>query len=206
MAEGITLEREQALWDTGHARIAGVDEVGRGCLAGPVLAAAVILPPDCAPLPEVTDSKKLSAHRREALYPQIRAQAQAVALGMAGVAEIDRINILQATYLAMRRALARLPAHDFVLIDGRPPKDPTGFGPHQGVIGGDRKSYAIACASILAKVVRDRLMQRLARRHPGYGWEHNAGYGTQAHRDALQTLGITPLHRQSYAPVRNLLP
>jgi len=202
MQTKIDVQRERALWDMGLTQVAGLDEVGRGCLAGPVLAAAVVIPPYCTLLDGVTDSKKLTARRREALYPLIRAQALSVAIGMASVAEIDQINILQATYLAMRRALKRLPAYDHVLIDGRRPSDPCGFGAYTAVIQGDQSSYAIACASIIAKVIRDRLMQRLALRYPGYGWEHNAGYATQAHRDALLRLGITSFHRRSFAPVR----
>jgi ribonuclease HII len=199
-----SLEHEAALWRQGLRRVVGVDEVGRGCLSGPVLVAAVLLPPHCAMLTGVTDSKKLSALRREALYPQILAQAQAVALGAASVKEIDRINILQATCLAMERALARLRPYDHALIDGRFPEQ-AALRPYSTVIDGDNQCYAIACASIIAKVTRDHLMRKLAQRYPGYAWEKNAGYGTRAHLQALQALGATHLHRRSFAPVQAVL-
>ncbi len=220
-ARAPSLVHEQALWAQGHMRVAGVDEVGRGCLAGPVLAAAVLLPAYCQPIAGVKDSKQLSPTRRRQLFHVIRSQAVAIAYGAASVAEIDQHNILNATYLAMQRALRRLsapgyggvpgcggvpgyggvPAYDHALIDGRDSRHHA-LGPHTAIIGGDRTSYAIACASICAKVARDQLMQQLALRYPGYGWEHNAGYGTASHCQALIQLGITPLHRRSFAPVR----
>jgi ribonuclease HII len=173
-------------------------------LSGPVLAAAVLLPAGCEPLAGVNDSKKLSPARREELYSQIKQQAAAFALGAASVEEIERINILHATWLAMRRALRRIGSYDHALIDGKGYQR-ANLGPHTAIIGGDRHSYAIACASIIAKVARDRLMARLALRYPGYGWERNAGYGTAEHCAALQRLGVTPLHRRGYAPVRQVL-
>ncbi len=196
-----TLVFEESLWANGQNRVAGVDEVGRGCLSGPVVAAAVILPVHCTPLTGVADSKQLRPARREQLYHAIQAQAIAFAIGAAGVAEIDRLNILNATYLAMQRALARLGPYDHALIDGRDTRHHD-LGQHTAIIGGDAQVYSIACASIIAKVVRDRLMARLALRYPGYAWERNAGYGTRAHLEGLQTLGVTPLHRRSFAPVR----
>jgi ribonuclease HII len=202
-----SLVLETRLWQQGLLNVAGLDEVGRGCLAGPVVAAAVLIPPNCQPIPGVQDSKKLSASRRQHLDQQIRQQAAAIAIGAASAREIEQLNILQATYLAMGRALERLIAsapYDHVLIDGRDPKRPQ-FGTYTAVIDGDALSYAIACASIVAKVRRDRFMTQLARRHPGYGWEKNAGYGTAQHLQALEKLGITPAHRRTFAPVQSFL-
>ena len=189
--------------------ICGVDEVGRGPLAGPVIAAAVILP--VGGLPEalarqVTDSKLLSAATRERLEPEIRAAAVAVTLGWASAAEIDEINILQASLLAMRRAVLDLVVPfgavlHHALIDGR--HVPSGLPcAASAVVRGDRLSLSIAAASIVAKVCRDCEMVRLAEDCPGYGWERNAGYPTLAHRSALRRLGVTPHHRRSFAPVR----
>jgi ribonuclease HII len=152
----------------------------------------------------VRDSKTLAPQERERLYAEILRQASAVGLGAASVAEIDALNVLRASHLAMRRALARVTPCDFALVDGRPVKG-TDLGPHATMIDGDATSYAIACASIVAKVTRDRLMHKLARRFPGYGWETNVGYGTPGHLEALRRLGLTPLHRRSYAPVQAVL-
>ncbi|MBK5934895.1 RNase HII [Rhodovulum imhoffii] len=183
--------------------VAGVDEVGRGPLAGPVTAAAVILNP--ANLPTgLNDSKKLTASRRAALFGAILAGAE-VSVAHASVAEIDRLNILQASHLAMCRAVAGLPrAPELALVDGnRLPRDlPC---PGQAVVKGDGRSLSIAAASIVAKVTRDRIMAGLARDFPGYGWEKNAGYPTRTHLAALQSLGVTPHHRRSFAPVHNIL-
>ena len=182
--------------------VAGVDEAGRGPWAGPVVAAAVVL--DAGSVPAgVTDSKQLSRTRREALFAALRASAR-IGVGAASVAEIDRLNILAATLVAMRRAIDDLgvaPAH--VLIDGN--RLPELACPATTVVGGDRRSLSIAAASIVAKVTRDRIMARLARRYPGFGWERNAGYGTPEHRSALDRLGVTPHHRRSFAPVARLL-
>jgi ribonuclease HII len=199
-----SLALETTLWQQGRLRVVGVDEVGRGCLAGPVVAAAVLLPPHCQALPGVQDSKKISPLKRRQLAVQIRQQALVVAIGAASVAEIDQINILQATYLAMGRALKRIGGYDHVLIDGRDPKQPQ-FGSYTAVIQGDAQSYAIACASIVAKVRRDQFMTQLGQRHSGYGWQKNAGYGTAQHLRALQTLGVTPAHRRSFAPVQAIV-
>lgn len=190
------LSYESGFWGRGRIRVAGVDEVGRGPLAGPVVACAVVLPPG-AWVEGATDSKALSRTDREALAPEIRRRAVEVGLGAASVREIDRLNILVATRLAMQRALSSLaapPAH--VVVDGLPVK---GLGwDHDAVVGGDARVHSIACASIVAKVARDGLMTRLAARYPGYGWETNAGYGSQAHRDAIRELGPTPHHRLSF--------
>ncbi|MEK0164936.1 ribonuclease HII [Phaeobacter sp. JH20_36] len=194
---------EAAARARGHIRIAGVDEVGRGPLAGPVTAAAVIL--DADNIPEgLNDSKKLSAKRREAVEASIFAQAE-VAIAHASVEEIDSLNILRASHLAMERAVAALdPAPDYLLIDGN--LIPKGLlQTSEFVIKGDSKSVSIAAASIVAKLARDRIMVDLAQQFPGYGWEKNAGYPSKQHRDALVNLGVTPHHRRSFKPVHNIL-
>ena len=183
-------------------RVAGVDEVGRGPLAGPVTAAAVVLDP--AAIPQgLNDSKKLTAKRRNALLEGLLESAE-VSLGWASVEEIDRLNIRNATFLAMRRALAGLAPVDHALIDGNalPPDLPC---PATTIIKGDGRSLSIAAASIVAKVRRDAEMMALSRQFPGYGWERNAGYPTAEHKQALQDLGVTPHHRRSFKPVHNIL-
>jgi ribonuclease HII len=183
--------------------LAGVDEVGRGPIAGPVVACAVIMPPEQRAIRGVDDSKRLPAAQRERLCAKILERALAVALGAASVREIDRINIYQASRLAMQRALARLrvqPNH--VLVDGRHIR--TLLIPHTAVVHGDSRCFSIACASIVAKVTRDRLMSALARRHPGYLWERNAGYTTRAHVLGLAAHGITAHHRRSFWRVSQL--
>jgi ribonuclease HII len=182
--------------------VAGIDEVGRGPLAGPVVAAAVILPRRLprALARDVDDSKKLSLNDRERLDVEIRGCAM-VGVGEASVEEIDAVNILQAAFLAMRRAVAQLSVSpDLALVDGN--QHPGLNIPCQMVIGGDGIHLSIAAASIVAKVVRDRLMHRLAEIHPEYGWATNVGYGTLSHRNALKRFGPTPHHRRSFAPVR----
>jgi ribonuclease HII len=194
---------ETAALGRGATRVAGVDEVGRGPLAGPVTAAAVVLDP--ARIPEgLNDSKALSAKRREALHAEIIAVAQ-VSVAHASVAEIDELNILRAAHLAMTRALAGLvPAADHALIDGN--LLPRGLAlSAEPVVKGDARSLSIAAASIVAKVTRDRIMVDLAQQHPGYGWERNAGYPSKGHISALQNLGVTPHHRRSFRPVHNIL-
>lgn len=177
--------------------IAGMDEVGRGPLAGPVVACAVVMPADQRAIAGVDDSKRLRPLEREVLAVRIRERALAMGIGAASAREVDRLNIYHATTLAMRRALARLGmTPDHVVVDGKPIR--TLGVAHTAVVGGDGRCYAVACASIVAKVVRDRLMHRLARRYPGYGWEQNAGYGTAAHQQALERLGATPHHRRSF--------
>ena len=194
---------ESRLMGRGILRVAGVDEVGRGPLAGPVVAAAVILDP--ARIPDgLADSKALSATKRERLHDEVRACALAVSVAEASVEEIDRLNILHASLLAMRRAVEALPEAGFALVDGNrvPPGLPC---PAEAVVKGDALCLSIAAASIVAKVVRDRLMVDLAQQHPGYGWEANAGYPTKAHLDALLHLGVTPWHRRSFGPVHKIL-
>ena len=193
--------------------VVGIDEAGRGPWAGPVTAAAVWLDParlSAAFRAGLDDSKKLTRARRDAIFLEMTAAAGAedpplaLALGEASVAEIDRLNILQASLLAMRRAVAGLGfAPDAALVDGN--RDPGLACPATTVIGGDRKCLTIAAASIAAKTSRDRLMARLADNNPGYGWERNAGYGTAAHRDALRRLGVTAHHRRSFRPIAELL-
>jgi ribonuclease HII len=195
-----TLDAESILWEEGKLRVAGVDEAGLGCLAGPVVAAAVVLFPCCPMIDGVKDSKLLSFVQRERLYTQIFEHAIAVGVGIATVREVEKYNVLQASYLAMQRSLSRVAPYDHALIDGREIKH-AAFGAHTTIIKGDSTSYAIACASIVAKVKRDRLMRRLAQHYPGYGWEKNVGYGTKQHTQAIRELGVTPHHRRTYAPV-----
>ena len=182
-----TLRYERPLWRAGAARVVGVDEVGVAPTCGAVVAAAVIIRPNSHRIRGVRDSKTLSAAQRERLAPLIQARAAAVGIGAASVAEIDRLNIYHATHLAMRRAIARIGGHDHVLVDG------------------DARCYTIACASVVAKVVRDRMMARLADRYPGYGWERNQGYATLEHRQAIRRQGLTPFHRRSFLALQRTL-
>lgn len=183
--------------------VCGVDEAGRGPLAGPVVAAAVIIDPSRCPA-GLNDSKKLSSSRRDALFTELEAQAD-IGVGLASVEEIDTLNILHATMLAMTRAVAALArAPHIALIDGN--RCPPGLGcASRAVIGGDALVRSIAAASIIAKVTRDRLMADLATANPGYGFERHMGYGTRAHLNALSRLGASPIHRRSFAPVRKML-
>jgi ribonuclease HII len=194
-----TWTAERAAWAEGWVRVAGVDEAGRGPLAGPVVAAAAILPRE-AELPGVLDSKCLDAAAREALYEVIRDRAIAWAVAVVDVEEIDRVNILRATHAAMSRALAQIePLPCGALVDGMPV---TGLPcPHRAIVDGDALSVSIAAASILAKVTRDRLMVDLDERYPGYGFARHKGYCTPAHFAALRRLGPSPIHRRSFAPV-----
>jgi ribonuclease HII len=200
------LRAEWALWQSGRRLVVGVDEVGMGALCAPVVAAAVLVKPNCKKIPGVRDSKTLSARQREAVVGQIRRRALAVGVGAASVGEIERLNIYHAAHLAMRRALRRIGSYDHVLVDGR---KIVGFedhiGPYTAIVDGDESSYAIACASIVAKVTRDRLMAKLAVRYPAYGWEHNAGYTTRDHVAALAEHGPSVFHRRTYARIRALL-
>ena len=192
---------ETDLLERGTLRIVGVDEVGRGPLAGPVTACAVRLDPERIPA-GLRDSKLLTAARREALFDEIMAVAE-VSVAHASVEEIDALNILRASHVAMERAVQALGA-DHALIDGN--LIPRGLGcSGTAIVKGDAKCLSIAAASIIAKVTRDRIMVDLAQQHPGYGWDSNAGYPTQAHLEALQTLGVTPWHRRSFRPVHNIL-
>lgn len=183
---------------------AGCDEAGRGCLAGPVACAAVILPPDLI-IPELNDSKQLSAKKRERLRPVIESQAIAWAVVMVGPQEIDEINILQASITGMHRAIDSLsitPQH--IIVDGNKFRQYKDI-PHQTIVKGDAKYASIAAASILAKTHRDEYMRKLSEEFPGYDWEINAGYPTKKHVAALQTLGLTPHHRLSYAPCKKII-
>lgn len=198
--------REHDAWAAGHLLI-GVDEAGRGPIAGPVVAAAVVFPPHSAAIPGVRDSKTLSAERRVLLDSDIRAVALAIGIGAASVREVDALNIRRATALAMRRAILRLRTRlpdlsHRILLDGLPMPE-VGL-PHEALIDGDALCHAIAAAGILAKQVRDRLMTRLHARYPTYAWSGNMGYGTAAHLAALRAHGATPHHRTTFAPVSQL--
>ena len=192
----LTMEMEEQLRASGYAAVCGIDEAGRGPLAGPVVAAAVILAPGTQ-LPGVNDSKKLTEKKREALFDYIKENALAYGIGRASEQEIDEINILQATFLAMRRAVEALPVSaDYALVDGNRIQ---GLDiPAECVIGGDGKVLSIAAASILAKVTRDREMRALAERYPEYGFEKHKGYGTKAHYLAIAEHGICPIHRRTF--------
>ena len=196
MSEINMWEIEDALYEQGLTAICGVDEAGRGPLAGPVCAAAVILPKDLV-IEGLNDSKKLSDKRRRELFPVIQEKAIAYGIGFASEQEIDEINILQATFLAMKRALAQLEGKaDFALIDGNRETD---FGlPVMTVVKGDSRSANIAAASVLAKVSRDNVMDELAKEYPQYGFEIHKGYGTKAHYTALTEHGASPVHRKSF--------
>ncbi|WP_298632432.1 ribonuclease HII [uncultured Porphyromonas sp.] len=183
---------------------AGIDEVGRGCLAGPVVAAAVILAPDCH-ISGLHDSKKLSPKRREELAVAIKEGAIAYAICEIAPAEIDKINILQATFKAMNQAIASLATQpEYLLVDGNRFKSQSEI-PFETIVGGDDKVASIAAASILAKTYRDHLMVKYAEEYPGYDWENNMGYGTPRHLLGIQKLGLTPLHRRSFAPCQPTL-
>ena len=198
-----TLRFEKELWSRGFARVVGVDEVGMAALAGPVVAAACLVTPDTKLIRAVKDSKLLTRQQREELVAQIRTRVVRVGIGAASVTEIHRLNIYHASHVAMQRALRQIGEYDWVLVDGRRILDPA-FAPgkHTEIVKGDMKSFAIAAASIIAKVTRDRLMASLSQKYPGYGWEHNAGYPTIDHRTALRDRGLTPLHRHDFGTVK----
>ena len=188
---------EQPLWHQGYRHVAGVDEAGRGCLAGPVVASAVILAPDVQ-LSGIDDSKILSAAERETALEQIQANAVAIGVGLCSPEEIDRLNILWAAMEAMRRAATDLDVRpDYLLVDGNR-SFPDSPWPLETVVKGDQISLSIAAASIVAKVTRDRMMHALASAFPAYGWQTNAGYPTKAHYAALAEQGPTPYHRRSF--------
>lgn len=192
------LDHEEEAWERGLSVVVGLDEAGRGPLAGPVVAAAVVLREGTA-FEGVTDGKRLSSGRRSELAVRIREGARACALGAASVSEVERLNPRGASCLAMRRALAALPLRaELLLVDGRPFD---GLGEHRSLVRGDVRCHSIACASILAKVVRDRLMTNLHPRYPTYGWASNVGYGTPHHLEALRRHGPTPHHRRTFRPV-----
>jgi len=200
---GPTYFYETEAIQNGATYIAGVDEVGRGPFAGPVVAAAVRLDPDNIP-EGMNDSKKLTHQKRLRISEELHRVAD-VSIAQASVEEIDRLNILQASMLAMERAVLGLSRNaDHVLVDGN--RVPAGLrGRGVGLVKGDARSLSISAASIVAKIWRDQLMVDLAQQYPGYGWERNAGYGTLEHRLALQNLGVTPHHRRSFKPVHNIL-
>ena len=192
-----TLAIEQTYWQKGVRHIAGIDEVGRGCLAGPVVAAAVVFPPGVA-VPEVNDSKKLSHQKRDQLAKLIMKAAHSVGIGLCTPEEIDAMNILNAAMEAMRRAVCNLSlSPEMLLIDGNTcfPNSPW---PYETIIKGDSKSSTIASASIIAKTTRDAMMLDLHAEFPGYGWNTNVGYPTKQHYEGLARHGITPLHRKSF--------
>ncbi len=197
---------EQAFWQAGHHYVAGLDEVGRGCLAGPVMAGAVVLPPDpvigtLLRAAGLRDSKKLTAAQRERLLPQIGEVSLGWAVGAASAAEIDALGIVAACQLAMRRALAALPCPvECLLLDAFPLADEV--RPQRAIVRGDDASLSIAAASVVAKVQRDRWMQALEQTWPGYGFASNKGYAAPAHRSALRVLGPTPQHRMTWKPLQ----
>jgi ribonuclease HII len=204
-----SLQRERAAW-AHETLLVGVDEAGRGPLAGPVVAAAVVFPPGCRAVRGLRDSKTLPPRVRFALAERIRTRVLGCAVGAASCHEIDRLNIRIASALAMRRAIIRLLARLSpsgrqyrILIDGLPLPE-VGF-PHEALIEGDARCQSIAAAAILAKTTRDRLMARLALRYPGYGWQTNMGYGTDEHHEGLRAHGPTRHHRQTFAPVAQLV-
>ena len=191
------LATEQEFWSRGLHVVAGIDEVGRGPLAGPVVAAAVVMPLNCA-ICGADDSKRLTQKQRDQLDGEIRSMARAVGIGAASAREIDQLNIRRATALAMQRAIGRLGIlPDHLLVDGLPVPE-LGLEGQTAIVEGDHKVHSIACASIIAKVCRDHLMRRLAQRYPQYGWERNKGYGTAEHRVAMREFGMTPHHRRSF--------
>ncbi len=192
-----TLELEHTAWDAGYRHVAGLDEAGRGALAGPVVAAAVVLP-QCLTIGGVNDSKMLSRARRETLFGTIQKQATAIGIGICEPRQIDEMNILHAALEAMLQAALTLsPPADFLLVDGNRFRVDSPL-PFQTIVGGDRRSHTIAAASIIAKVTRDALMRRLHEEFPAYGWDRNVGYPTAAHYDALATHGPSPHHRHTF--------
>lgn len=198
MARTAPTDYEREAWERGLGKVVGVDEAGCGPLAGPVVAAAVALRPGQC-LDGVYDSKALSRKQREELALEIRDRVLAFSVGAASTREIDRLNIRRATSLAMRRAVRRLPFEpELLLVDGRSVPE---LGDHTAIVRGDRLSLSIACASILSKTVRDRLMERLSIRYPAYGWDQNKGYGTGRHLAAIRDHGPTPHHRCTWGPI-----
>jgi ribonuclease HII len=208
VVRGPTLDEERELWQNGYRFVAGLDEVGRGAWAGPVFAAAVILPcssPDVeVHLSRVRDSKQLSPQQRNNLVAPISEMAVAVSLAQVSCEDVDRLGIVGATRLAMRVAIDGLPLRpDYLLIDAL--QLPQVLLPQKAIIKGDALCLSISAASIIAKVARDRLLVELDSQYPGYGFAHHKGYGTPEHRRALERLGLCPIHRRSYRPVRDLL-
>ncbi|HPB00167.1 MAG TPA: ribonuclease HII, partial [Candidatus Marinimicrobia bacterium] len=195
-----TLDFENNLWEQGISHIAGVDEAGRGPLAGPVVAAAVVFDKSSEIISGIQDSKQISPRKRERLFDEIMSQAKAIGIGLVESEEIDRINILRATHKAMRMAIGRLKINvQHILVDGKPLPDK--IYPQTAIIGGDRKCYSIAAASIVAKVYRDRLMQQYDSVFPGYGFAEHKGYGTKKHLESIVKLKPCPIHRISFRGV-----
>lgn len=191
------LDHERRLWASGYDHVAGLDEAGRGCLAGPVVAAAVILPPG-TDIPAIQDSKSLSESKRLEAREQIEDRALAVEIGICSPQEIDQLNILQAALEAMRRATINLsPSAEYLLVDGNQWVQNSTW-PYETVVKGDATSQSIAAASIIAKTERDDMMRQLAQEHPEYGWETNVGYPTKQHYEAIEAHGVTSFHRQSF--------
>lgn len=202
----LNLETESKYFNLGYKLIGGVDEAGRGPLAGPVVAACVVIGPDfkidSTELELINDSKKLSAKNREKLFSIIKEKALAVEIGLADNFEIDKINILQASFLAMRRAIKKLKIEpDYILVDGNF-KIPKLEKPQEAIIGGDGKVWAIAAASIIAKVSRDWLMTEIDKKYPNYEFAKHKGYGTKLHLEKIMEFGPCPIHRMSFAPIR----
>lgn len=199
-----TFEYEEQYWQQGITSLAGIDEVGMGALAGPVVAAAVIFPEGCT-IEGLKDSKQLSAKKRESLVSDIKEQALAWAIAEASVEEIEKINIRQASHLAMKRSIENLDTTpDLLLIDGNPAQIHSNI-PTSNIIKGDSISCSIAAASILAKVYRDNIMVEIAQELPAYQFDSHKGYASKAHKEALETYGVTPYHRRGYAPIAALL-
>lgn len=195
-------KNEESLWNKGYKLVGGIDEVGRGPLAGPVIASCVTLSPDFY-LPGLTDSKKLSKQKREEFFQQIKEQALCIGIGTADAEEIDKLNIYEATKLAMERAVADTGSSiDYLLIDAM--KLSNGI-PQTSIIKGDATSISISASSVVAKVTRDRYMEVAGKNYPGYGFENHMGYGTEEHLTAIRELGITKEHRKSFAPVREVI-
>ncbi len=191
------LDVERRLWTAGYQHIAGLDEAGRGCLAGPVVAAAVIMPPD-VDIPAIQDSKSLSEAKRDAARKHIETQALAIEVGICSPEEIDELNILHASLEAMRRAANNLsPSAEYLLVDGNRWIENSAW-PYETVVKGDANSQSIAAASIIAKTERDAMMRTLAEEHPEYGWDSNVGYPTKQHYAAIEEHGVTSFHRQSF--------
>lgn len=206
----LNLETESKCFESGYKFVGGVDEAGRGPLAGPVVAACVVIGSDfkidSADLELINDSKKLSAKKREKLFGLIKEKALAVEIGIVDNLIIDKINILQASFLAMRRAIKKLKVEpDYVLVDGNF-KIPKLEKPQEAIIGGDGKVWAIAAASIIAKVSRDWLMSEMAKKYPEYAFEKHKGYGTKSHIEKIMEFGPCPIHRMSFAPIRKEIP
>ena len=199
-----TFSLEKSLLDNGYSYVGGIDEAGRGCLAGPVVAAVVVISNSEQYIPGVWDSKVMSGKRREGVYDKICEKVESYGIGTAEAGEVDELGISEAGSLAMHRAYGNLSVRpDIVLIDGERVRAPN--LPSFKIKQGDRRHYVISAASVLAKVFRDRLVRKLAESYPGYGFEQHVGYGTKQHLDALRKLGVTEIHRRTFSPVKRLI-